>query len=256
MTAVIKSYPGLTESDGSPKIVFQNGETSAARKFVGTLADCLAAAPQPGAAYQDLPVEGLRVVSATITPGHGGLAELTVELSTRIGGGGGGGQNEPATLEVEWTMLEKPIESAPPFAGLSAADLAKIQAWENLPFRCTQRKQGFQYPVSPLIEEPDPKNNAHWVTFTGAVLLLAQKIAQGIESWQVPVPVVRRTRVTWEQPTVTRCGRRETPPIEIAGYQFIKTADRAVREGRSGPWKRVEEWTGAETWDADLYPAG
>lgn len=251
MTATIKNYPGVIESDGSPKVVVGVAETTATRRFVGTFADCLAAAPTPGQAYQDLPIDGLRVINATVTAGRGGVAELVVELSTRIGGGGGGGQNDPATLEVEWTLVEKPIESAPVFSGLTAVQLAQVRAWEDLPLSCVNRRLSFQYP---LVAEPDPKNDAHWSSFAGAQLLLAQKKAAGIESWQVPAPVVRRTRSTWEQPTVTRCGRRETPPISIAGYQFVKTADRAVREGRSGPWKRVEEWTGAEHVDGDLYP--
>lgn len=254
MSAILKNYPGLTERDGSPQIAIGVNETTATRVFTGTFEDCIAGAPQPGDAYQDLLIEGLRVVSARIANRRGGLADLTVDLSTRIGGGGGGGANDPATLEVEWTLVEKPIESAPPFKDLTPLDLAKIRAWEDLPLRCVARKLAFQYPSNPTIVEPDPKNNAHWSSLTGALLLLAQKKAAGIESWQVPAPVVRRTRVTWEKPTVTRCGRRETPPISVPGYQFVKTADRAVREGRSGPWKRVEEWTGAEQWDPDLYP--
>ncbi len=46
---------------------------------------------------------------------------------------------------------------------------------------------------------------------------------------------------------------KDNPPaqIKIQTYKYLKTADRAVRQ--SMKWQRVEEWTGAEEIDDDLY---
>ena len=41
----------------------------------------------------------------------------------------------------------------------------------------------------------------------------------------------------------------------INGFE-LTTADKATRSGGRGKWERIEEFTGAEKWDADIYPAG
>jgi hypothetical protein len=46
----------------------------------------------------------------------------------------------------------------------------------------------------------------------------------------------------------------ETPPEPYpADYEYMKTADTRRKTGRQ--YERVEEWTGAEEWDEDIYAA-
>jgi hypothetical protein len=40
------------------------------------------------------------------------------------------------------------------------------------------------------------------------------------------------------------------------GYLWLSTADRSTRTGTYGKWQRVQEWTGADSWDATIYPSG
>jgi len=214
------------------------------RVFLGKFADLLRAVPPHGGVYQDLPVRGLLVSHSRLVRQRGGLGTLTVYLSTRLG-------EDNFELEVEWGLLEKPIETAPPFKNLSDAEREHVRLWEDLGVDASKRREAFEYPT---VNSPDPGSDGDWAALSGAALLLAKKKAKGVEVWQTPAPVVRRTRESITRPTTTRCGRRETPPVSISGYQFVKTSDKATRSGRAGPWSRVEEWTGAEEWDSDLYP--
>lgn len=145
--------------------------------------------------------------------------------------------------EIEAGVLEKKLESHPIYQSggtkeLTTADLDDIAEWRAA---TTAAQRASLY--------GDLSANAqHFVA----------KVQRGIESYLVAAPVTRKTTRSYAKPTVGGIGTRTTSqPVTASpsGYQWLKTGDRAVRQGPNGKWERVQEWTGADAWDSDLYPA-
>ena len=139
--------------------------------------------------------------------------------------------------EVEWVPVEKPLETHAYFRGsLTSADLGKIAAWKDA--------------------STEAERTAAYADTSGKARDYLDKLIAGVESWTAYAPVIRRTTVGAKRLDVSACGTRGGVPsgLAISGYTFVRTADRAVRQGRGGKWERVQEWTGAEYVDADLYP--
>ena len=241
----------MREVVGSPKLTFGVDEITGARVFRGLFDELLVKVPERGSQYDDLPVDGLRVSSVTLEGQAGGTGEMTVSLSNKIGDGKDE-KEDSDSLEVEWGLLEKPLEAHPMFKGASEQERSMMDAWLKLGIKYNKRRQG-GYAPRPEFNNPDPDTEAHWVKMTTLGAKFARLRLRGVESYFVPAPIIRRTKLTSQRPTSTTCGKISTPPISIPGYKFLKTADRAVRDGAHGNWKRVEEWTGAEEWDKDLY---
>lgn len=132
---------------------------------------------------------------------------------------------EAPIIEVEWVELRKKIEEAPYFSSVTPQDVVKARAWAE------------------DTSKPKP---------TGRAGELADKLARGQTEFSIAVPVVRRT--TYSPTSLTSGGAwfRNFPPVGLSGWQFLKTADRVSRQGRR--FQRVEEWTGAKEWDANIYP--
>ncbi len=237
----------MREVVGSPKLTFGVDEIAGTRTFRGLFEDLLEVVPKRGGKYEDLPVDDLCVVNVVLEGQPGGTGEMTVSLSNKLGG-----SENNYSLEVEWGLLEKALETHPLFKDVTEADRAMMDAWMKLGIKYNKRRQAGQAP-RPEINDPDPDNDAHWATMTGLGVKFARLKLKGVESWSMPAPVIRQTRVLSSYPATTRCGKISTPPVSISGYVFLKTADRAARDGSSGGWKRIEEWTGAEEWDTDLY---
>ena len=98
---------------------------------------------------------------------------------------------------------------------------------------------------------------------------MSVKVMDELESVHVHVrnrtwnPVLRRTQLRRGNVSGASAGRIEDPPVDFGtlprqstGSDFVwfKTADRSVRAGKHGKWQRIEEWTGFDTVDTDLYP--
>lgn len=168
--------------------------------------------------------------------GDDGPGTLTV-VYTNVPDSGALLANITETLEVDWSLVEKPLITHPRYiAGganeLTDEDRKKIDVWRAEP--------------STANYDACSTNAKHYI----------RKLRLGIESYGVPAPICRKTTGRTSAPTVSNCGQRVTSaPITGApsGYQWLKTADRGVRSRGSNGWERVEEWTGAKTVDADLY---
>lgn len=134
-----------------------------------------------------------------------------------------------ATLEVEWVEVQKKIETHPHFAALSPKLREKVQ------------------------EVVDGKRSIDTLASSLATAL-AERLLAGQDSYVVYSPVARRTTKHSTPPATSACGKREMPPadIAIAGYVYLKTADRRTRDRT---WSRVEEWTGGLEIDELIYPA-
>ena len=87
---------------------------------------------------------------------------------------------------------------------------------------------------------------------TGEEIKWANKIRKGVESYLVFAPVVTRVSEYEGRPQTGGCGKIGAPDAAVAGYAYLKTADRAVQNDKKS-WTRTEQWTGADKWDADIY---
>jgi hypothetical protein len=69
---------------------------------------------------------------------------------------------------------------------------------------------------------------------------------KGTESFMLYAQVSRVTTKHAAKPSTFKCGYRSSPPsaCRVAGYEYLKTADRLSRQSRS--WTPTQEWTGAQ----------
>jgi hypothetical protein len=148
------------------------------------------------------------------------------------------------TCEVDWSAVEKAIETHPRYRDLASGYLAVgtlVQAY------FATAETGAREKILAEIEasEGEGKNLA--------VELLKLKLA-GHDTYARYFPVARRTRVWKNQPSLGGPGTIETPLCPyVPGYAYMKTAHRAQRDAK-GRWTTVEEWTGSEGVSNALYP--
>lgn len=210
-------------------------------QYRGVYTTLLAARPAIGATvagYANFYVDEVELVADGT--GESGAATMTVVLLSESWTG----TATPAidlTEEVEWSQIEKPIEQHPRYLtggdnALTDADLDAIEEWKNA--TAASDRSSLYGDLS--------ANAKH----------LVDKLRRGTTSYIVPAPIARKTTKGFEAPTSSAQGvRTESAPITGApgGYVWLGTADRAVRQGGRGKWERVQEWTGADEWDSDLY---
>lgn len=153
--------------------------------------------------------------------GEGRLAITYIEPSRSTEGSN-------TTIEVIWAELRKKIEEHPRYADLSQTDLNRIHK---------------------EVADPNPDRSPIFTDPLAQELYL--KLISGTTEYSIGAPVVRRTTTN---PTNLDAGSawvRSTPPAGPSGYEWLKTADEIRHQGSD--WQRVEEWTGAQEWDANLY---
>lgn len=207
------------------------------RRFRGPIQTLRAGRPTAGSTMSDID-DAYRVSRVEIIADKGGSGRMIVYLSTLITSAAGGGGND-TTHEVEWVNIEKPLIAAPYFrsgggAALTQADHEAIETWQA------------------------DRSTSNYSALSTNAKLYANRILAGIESFLLASPVARRTTRSSDKPSSSVCGRRQTPPNFPglpSGYVWLKTADRAIKPGNDSPWERIEEWTGADLWDTNLYPA-
>ena len=120
---------------------------------------------------------------------------------------------------------------------------------------------------APLVNSGDESDDT-----SGDLFDLMDKFQQGEDSFILFTPFVRKTSRTYTPPSDLGTqaglvflevpvddGDPFVPPAtgRIGGatvtWQWLKTADRYVRQALDGKWERVEEWTAAQYWDIDIY---
>lgn len=172
--------------------------------------------------------------------GKTGPGILTVTLSTDTAPGDlvtNGGSD--VTVEIDAGQLQKSIYDNEAFSDLTPQDKAKV------------RKAVEENKTEPpaLEASGDNVNQASDLFY----LLIG-----GTESYLCPAPTVKITTTSANRPTVGAIGKgtltaTKPDPSAPGGYKWLKTGDRAIRQGRAGKWERVEEWTGADEWSEVLY---
>ena len=168
--------------------------------------------------------------------GEDGPGSLVVTYSNEADAGNTLIANQ-TTVEVDWTLVEKPLIQHPRYTTggvkvLTDDDRRKIEVWKNSP------------------------STANYNACSDNAKDFITKLKKGIESYVVPAPVARQTQRGTSAPTVSNCGQRSTSaPVTGApsGYQWLQTADRGIRQAPALGWERVKEWTGAKEIDEDIY---
>jgi hypothetical protein len=230
---------------GYPEEVTTANGTRVTLVYEGPYATLRATKPRIGQAVVGFP--GIPVDQCVVKPkeaGASGPGTLTITLANDSTPGDMITTGLPDIVEeVEWIDLARKLEQAPIYAAggsraLTDADLDGIEEWRNAD---TREKRTSVYAALGA-------NAKHYV----------DKLRRGQETFVMPSPVVRRTTKTFAAPSSTKMGRRVGKPSAKApnGYEWLATADKATRTGGRGKWDRVEEFTGAEKWDADIYPQG
>ena len=169
---------------------------------------------------------GFKAKSTNLAPdGPNGILTITYEVPAPENYEFTGSQT---SIEVIWQELRRPIETHPMFAGLSAAEIKDAK---------TKADAGdAEAPTTALVNK------------------LYEYLVKGTTEYSLGVPLVRRTKT---RKGGTQGGGkawiRDTPPVNVPGdWEFLKTADERRKDGKT--FTLVEEWTGAEKWDRDLYP--
>lgn len=252
----------LSLEDSNVKIT--DSSSNATLIYAGGLAQLKAKAATftVGAASSAVPADlnisddPFKVAGVEITGGPGGTGRLTVRLTapSHTSASGGTPSEKNVDWQVEWTLVERPLEQHPTFASLftDSAAIADIEKWKNLPPQNIVEKSQFRVPDN--VEEPNT-----WYALTGNTKLFCEKLAKGITAYQVQVPVVRKTeyRVTGpgSNSDTSTCGKRENPPkFDTLAAAWLKTADSWSKTG-SSRWEHRQEWSGFDSLDPDLYPS-
>ena len=203
--------------------------------------------------------ETFEVASVEISGGPGGTGRLTVGLSAKSADATGGSSILNVDWSLEWTLVERKLELHPTFAPLfdpESGDYAMeaIKKWKDLDsdIKHAAHRAAFEIP-------DNPENPTSWTKLTGLALKFCQKLAKGIEAYQVQVPVVRKTKFQTSGPLATAdsgstCGKREKPDrFSAVANAWLKTADAWQKTGLSR-WEHRQEWSGFDSLDEDLYP--
>ena len=242
--------------DGTTFVLSVDGN-SANLVYRGGYSALLSFAPTKGSPAVFLG-ESFIVLTSKLRRDRGGLGTLDVALGDPSNSGSGGDpENANITTEIDWTLIEKPLEAHGVFDDLfrntsSSELLLAFKKWDALADEFLPKKVEFKYP---LVETPSLDVAEHWGDLTDAALLFAKKRFSGIDSYMLQVPVVRRTTILSTAPPTSTAGQRDDPPkFAEAATTWLKTADKSVQRTKRGAWERTEEWSGFDELDADLYP--
>jgi len=148
--------------------------------------------------------------------------------------------------EIDWVDVQTPLIQHPAFASggsseLTPKDIAEIELWKTTenPTKKSEFKYAADLSASGEITYTELSTNAK---------LYAQGVILGIEYFNRKAPVARKTE-TWVNgpPDACEAGLKETPasfPNLPTGYEWIREADRSIKQGSARKWNRDIEWIG------------
>jgi hypothetical protein len=229
---------------GFPKTSNSESGYTTTIEYVGPTATLAAAEPGARTAWGDYP--GL-VKSSTMEGEEGAaFSQLTVVVEYEYDSSAATGSAREVTTEIDWMPFLRPMLEHPEFrigaAGtyaLTSADYTAIEAWKAETNPATKAAYAYY----------DPDTNTSIELSTNA-----QKYAKGIELGQETyedfAPVARKTTTyVLGPPSSTTAGLKDTPTGITGlptGYEWRKSADRAIKAGGQRRWERHEEWIGAK----------
>lgn len=233
---------------GFPKLSVGQKEHTTEIEYVGQYAALLAASPNIGEAWGDYAGTVTRV---SIDPHEGATtAELSVTVSYEFEAGDFStdpGVEQETTYEIEWAAVSRSMYEHPEFAigllgtyALTSEDWVAIEKWQNED-DLTQ-KAVFKY------KEKDADTT--YKTLSTNAKMFARGIQLGVEEWDDFAPVVRVTTTYLNGlPPTGSAGQKDNPPSAAngpSGYEWRKSADRAIKAGGQNKWERSQEWLGAK----------
>lgn len=235
---------GLTRGDTAVRVAWDSGQITVGdtvKRVVildGTYAALWALTPERGAEYEEW--DGFVVDTAVLAPRRGGLGRLTINLTTYNWFNSILAETAlRETWEIDMAQIERPLLTHPkltqPGDNYKGVHLGR---WWNAPDR---DDVFFTY-----------ADGAGEATLTEDEQTWAMKMLSGVESYLQFAPVVTRTAVYDGRPAATKAGFIETPGTKVDGFEYLKTGDR-VTQNEDKTWTRVQQWTGADKWDADIY---
>lgn len=201
-----------------------------------------------GNAIEGFNENGDFIAGVVATRQQGGLGTLQVTFSAR---------DNIETWNLDFLEIQKPIlnwhadqEDGP--------DLQQLRKWQRL-----ETVDGAWDAYSNFLTEVGDESSK----LTGDTLKLAEKILKGVDSFSVYTPVLTRTSVVTDlenlslggvgkigEPAAgdTAAGNVDLSKLTALAKEWLKTADR-LQGAVDGTFQRVEQWTGADKWDEDLY---
>lgn len=228
---------------GFPKWDFTADRVACTLLFKGLIADCNAQRPTVGST---MPEYGLNVERAQVYGAPAGAGYLYIELSNEDTA-----SSAQESQEIEWAVSEIDLRLHPRYqsggaSALTTADLVQLRMWEEAPDHTLRAAFKFRSPVSGAV-----------VTLSTNAQHIALRWLRGLTHYIVPHPIGRISTLTRSTPNTTQCGKRVSKPFSALpdNYTWLGTADRALRNGKRGKWRRDREYTGADYWDPDIYPS-
>lgn len=273
-TGVLESTPVGT--DGGDRWSHSAGKWSVERKQLSGAAHAIALvkASVIGSSYsEDSP--NLKLVECSAAPREGGVMEVTTIWETPDDALNASDSSDEEELievqelwELQWQDINKPLQQAPcmvevltkteEYNAASGSQGTYLECIERIKESPAERQKNYQW-RNPTKDDLPDSDEAKWMTFSGAVPDEVKKYFEkywlGIDSFLDCYPVVTHTQVFLEAPVlpgnageIVSCPWTSAP----AGYQWrykpLLSCDVA-----SGRWTLREEYTGALSWDEDLY---
>ena len=242
---------------------FQGSKTIVGISYVGPYAQCLASRPAHGSELADM--AGYRVTNSKVRRQAAGIGRLTITAEANSPSAGESDNNDATStqLEKEQAQVEKPLKQHPMYAAggskeLTTANWAQLQRWEDETDQTI--KSQFKYKEKP--------ESTYSLALDANPAHLAAKLLKGRDSYLLYQPILRKTTNHPREPETGDCAttgaptgfarlpKRKTEEGDLVDYVWVKTADRATNSGENNTWQRMQEWTGFDEVDTDLYPAG
>lgn len=179
---------------------------------------------------------------------QGGLGTLQVTFSAR---------DEIETWNLDFLEIQKPIINWH-FGQENGPDIPKLRKWQRL-----ETVDGAWDAYNNFLTEVGDESSK----LTGDTLKLAEKIIKGVEYFSVYTPVLTRTSVVTDLSEISlggvgkigtptssgsAAGNLDLSTLTGLAKEWLKTADR-LQGAIDGTFQRIEQWTGADKWDPDLY---
>jgi hypothetical protein len=234
-------FPKTSNSEKSYRITIE---------YIGPYSTLASAEPASNDAWGEY--DG-RVATTDLEPVPGtDLGELTVICEYFYEAGDGGadaGIAKEVSYEVEWVVFQRSLFEHPAFSingtgttyKLDSQDIADIEAWQNEPNPTL--KSAYKYNELAVTGSGDEAE------LSAAAKMFCRGLELGIENYEDYAPVIRKTTTYVSGlPGTSDAGSEGGEPSfdgKPDGYEWRKSADRAIRAGGQTKWERVEEWCGA-----------
>lgn len=201
-----------------PLVAWENGRQVTSRVWEGPYDTLAAKLEAEKAGYQTMRL-------SPTTAGQGRLEASNPETPGESSGG------SETVLEVEWVELTRSLHDHPKFVMLSEKDHSLVD--EAIAERSASIVEGADDPAT--------------------ARALYRRLVKGQTDYTISVPVCRRTTPASLSQKSGGAWFLDDPPaaIKVDGWTYMKTSDRITRTGQAR--SRVEEWTGAKSWDDVVY---